>query len=132
MIGIGIGIGIGIEAHQSELAQLQELARLSDESTSLRLRDPEMHSAQKGNPWQFGMRARIGVDADSDLVHTVRGTSTNVNDVVEGNGLLDGEEGKRLRGCCGLPGGLQASRCQCERTVAHCHACGPRRGTRFA
>jgi len=56
------------------------------------LRDPEMHSAQKGNQWHFGMKAHIGVDADSGLVHTVRGTSANVNDVVEGNALLHGEE----------------------------------------
>ncbi len=51
-------------------------------------RDPEM----KGNQWYFGMKAHIGVDADSGLVHTVRGTSGNVNDVVEGNSLLHGQE----------------------------------------
>lgn len=55
-------------------------------------RDPEMHSSQKGNQWHFGMKAHIGVDADSGLVHTVRGTSGNVADVVEGNQLLHGEE----------------------------------------
>lgn len=56
------------------------------------LRDSEMHSAQKGNQWHFGMKAHIGVDADSGLVHTVRGTSANVHDVVEGNALLHGDE----------------------------------------
>ena len=55
-------------------------------------RDPEMHSSQKGNQWYFGMKAHIGVDADSGLVHTVRGTSGNVADVTEGNSLLHGEE----------------------------------------
>jgi IS5 family transposase len=55
-------------------------------------RDPEMHSSQKGKQWYFGMKAHIGVDADSGLVHTVRGTSGNVSDVVEGNTLLHGEE----------------------------------------
>ncbi len=126
-----------------EFAQLQEFARLPDESTILRFRhrlekhklaeqilatvnsllserglllkagtavdatlvaapsstknrhrqrDPEMHSSQKGNQWHFGMKAHIGVDADSGLVHTVRGTSGNVADVVEGNQLLHGEE----------------------------------------
>ncbi len=54
-------------------------------------RDPEMHSSQKGNEWHFGMKAHIGVDADSGLVHTVIGTSGNVSDVVEGNSLLLGE-----------------------------------------
>jgi len=55
-------------------------------------RDPEMHQSKKGNQWYFGMKAHIGVDAQSGLVHTVRGTSGNVNDVVEANSLLHGDE----------------------------------------
>ena len=55
-------------------------------------RDPEMHQTQKGNQWHFGMKAHIGVDADSGLVHTVIGTAANVNDVTQGHGLLHGEE----------------------------------------
>lgn len=55
-------------------------------------RDPEMHSSKKGNQWYFGMKAHIGVDADSGLVHTVRGTSGHVGDITEGNSLLHGEE----------------------------------------
>ncbi len=55
-------------------------------------RDPEMHQAKKGNQWYFGMKAHIGADADSGLVHTIRGTAANVNDVVEGNALLHGNE----------------------------------------
>ena len=37
-------------------------------------RDPEMHQTKKGNQWYFGMKAHIGVDADSGLVHTVTTT----------------------------------------------------------
>lgn len=55
-------------------------------------RDPDMHQTKKGNQWHFGMKAHMGVDADSGMVHTVRGTAANVNDVVEGNSLLHGEE----------------------------------------
>ena len=55
-------------------------------------RDPEMHQSKKGNQWYFGMKAHIGVDADSGLVHTVRGTAGNVNDVIEANALLHGQE----------------------------------------
>jgi IS5 family transposase len=44
-------------------------------------RDPEMHSSKKGNQWYFGMKAYIGVDAKSGLVHTVRGTSGHVSDI---------------------------------------------------
>jgi len=57
-----------------------------------KMRDPEMHSSKKGNQWHFGMKAHIGVDAHSGLVHTVRGTSGNVADVSEGNSLLHGQE----------------------------------------
>ena len=55
-------------------------------------RDPEMKQSRKGQQWYFGMKAHIGVDADSGLVHTVRGTSGSVNDVVEANALLHGEK----------------------------------------
>ena len=55
-------------------------------------RDPQMKQSQKGKQWYFGMKAHIGVDADSGLVHTVRGTAGSVNDVVEANALLHGEE----------------------------------------
>lgn len=55
-------------------------------------RDPEMKQSKKGNQWYFGMKAHIGADADSGLVHTVRGTAGSVNDVVEANSLLHGQE----------------------------------------
>lgn len=55
-------------------------------------RDPEMHQSKKGQQWYFGMKAHIGVDAQSGLVHTVRGTAGNVNDVLEANALLHGQE----------------------------------------
>ena len=55
-------------------------------------RDPDMHSSKKGNQWHFGMKAHIGVDAESGLVHTMRATSGNVHDIIEGNSLLHGGE----------------------------------------
>ena len=57
-----------------------------------RKRDPEMHSSKKGNQWYFGMKAHIGADAESGLVHTVRGTAGHVADVTESHGLLHGKE----------------------------------------
>ena len=38
------------------------------------------------------MKAHIGVDAESGMVHTVIGTAANVNDVTQGHALLHGEE----------------------------------------
>ncbi len=55
-------------------------------------RDPEMHQTKKGNQWYFGMKAHIGADAESGLVHTVIGTAANVHDVTQGNALLHGDE----------------------------------------
>ncbi|PXW95442.1 IS4 family transposase [Sphaerotilus hippei] len=55
-------------------------------------RDPEMKQSRKGQQWYFGMKCHIGVDAESGLVHTVRGTAGSVGDVVEANSLLQGEE----------------------------------------
>jgi IS5 family transposase len=55
-------------------------------------RDPQMHSSKKGNQMYFGMKAHIGADAESGLVHTVVGTSGNVHDVTQGNSLLQGQE----------------------------------------
>ena len=55
-------------------------------------RDPEMHQTKKGNQWHFGMKAHIGVDADSGLVHTVIGTAANVNDVTQAHALVHGDE----------------------------------------
>lgn len=55
-------------------------------------RDPEMRQAKKGNNWYFGMKAHIGADAESGLVHTVIGTPANTNDVTQAQALLHGEE----------------------------------------
>lgn len=55
-------------------------------------RDPDMHQTKKGNQWHFGMKAHIGVDADSGIVHTVVGTAANVNDVTQAHALLHGKE----------------------------------------
>jgi IS5 family transposase len=55
-------------------------------------RDPEMKQTKKGNNWYFGIKAHIGVDAQSGLVHTVVGTAANVNDLNVAGALLHGEE----------------------------------------
>ena len=68
------------------------IAAPSSTKNSTGERDPEMHQTKKGNQWHFGMKAHIGVDADSGLVHTVVGTAANVNDVTQGHDLLHGEE----------------------------------------
>jgi IS5 family transposase len=51
-----------------------------------------MHQSKKGNDWHFGMKAHIGVNAASGLVHTVVGTAGNVSDVTQAHALLHGDE----------------------------------------
>ena len=55
-------------------------------------RDPEMHQTQKGNQWHFGMKAHIGADAESGLVHTLVTTPANTADVTQAHALLHGDE----------------------------------------
>ena len=43
-------------------------------------RDPAMTSSKMGNQWYFGMKAHIGVDAESGLVHTAGVTTGKVHD----------------------------------------------------
>ena len=55
-------------------------------------RDPEMHQTKKGQQWYFGLKAHIGADAESGLVHTVLATAANVAEVAETHALLHGAE----------------------------------------
>ncbi|MEM5346439.1 transposase, partial [Paraburkholderia azotifigens] len=55
-------------------------------------RDPEMSQTQKGGSWYFGMKAHIGVDVESGLVHTVKCTPANVHDITVAHELLHGDE----------------------------------------
>jgi IS5 family transposase len=55
-------------------------------------RDPEMHQTKKGNEWHFGMKAHIGADAESGLVHSLHTTAANESDVAHTHEVLHGEE----------------------------------------
>ena len=55
-------------------------------------RDPEMHQTKKGNQWHFGMKAHIGVDADTGIVQSMTTTAANAHDVTQAHNLLHGEE----------------------------------------
>ena len=55
-------------------------------------RDPEMHQTKKGNQWYFGMKAHIGADTASGLVHSVVGTAANISDISQTHEVLHGKE----------------------------------------
>ena len=56
-----------------------------------RARDPEMHQTKKGNEWHFGMKAHIGADVASGVVHTLTGTAANEADINQTAALLHGD-----------------------------------------
>ena len=39
-----------------------------------------MHQTKKGNQWYFGMKAHLGVDSRTKLIHAVAATPANVAD----------------------------------------------------
>jgi IS5 family transposase len=55
-------------------------------------RDPEMHQTKKGNQWYFGMKAHIGVDSKTKIIHSVVATAANVHDSQVLEDLLHGDE----------------------------------------
>jgi IS5 family transposase len=82
----------GLLMRQGTIVDATIIAAPSSTKNSTGERDPEMHQTKKGNQWHFGMKAHIGADADSGLVHTVVGTAANVNDVTQAHHLLHGKE----------------------------------------
>jgi len=55
-------------------------------------RDPDMRQTKKGNQWYFGMKAHVGVDSKSKIIHAVVATAANVADGKILPDLLHGEE----------------------------------------
>ncbi|MDZ7811554.1 MAG: IS5 family transposase [Arhodomonas sp.] len=55
-------------------------------------RDPEMHQTKKGKQYYFGMKAHIGADAATGLVHSMVATAANAADITQAHHLLHGEE----------------------------------------
>ena len=68
------------------------IAAPSSTKNEKRARDPEMHQTKKSNQWYFGLKAHIGTDRDSKLVHTVIVTAANVSDITKTAELLHGQE----------------------------------------
>jgi transposase, IS5 family len=55
-------------------------------------RDPEMHQTKKGKQWYFGMKAHVGVDSKTKIIHSAAVTAANVADATVLPELLHGEE----------------------------------------
>ena len=82
----------GLILREGNIVDATFIAAPPSTKNKAKARDPEMHQAKKGNNWHFGMKAHIGVDAKSGLVHAVIGTAANVSDVSQTHALVHGEE----------------------------------------
>jgi IS5 family transposase len=84
--------GRGLMMREGTLVDATLLAAPPSTKNREKKRDPEMHQTRKGNQWYFGMKAHIGADRDSKLVHTVVVTAANVADITQTAQLLHGQE----------------------------------------
>lgn len=82
----------GIQIRTGTIVDATIIEAPSSTKNKARERDPEIHSTRKGNQWHFGMKAHIGVDSTSKVVHSLVTTSANVHDSKVLSDLLHGNE----------------------------------------
>ncbi len=93
----------GLFMREGTIVDATIIAAAPSTKNKAKARDPEMHSTRKGNQYYFGMKAHIGTDAASGLVHTLVTTAANEHDVTQTHALLHGEE-KQVYGDSGYLG----------------------------
>ena len=84
--------GQGLLMRAGTIVDATIIAAPSSTKNEGKTRDPDMHQTKKGNQWFFGMKAHIGVDAESGIVHSVVATAANAADITQAGALLHGEE----------------------------------------
>lgn len=82
----------GLWRREGTLVDAPLIAAPPSTKNQARQRDPEMHQTRKGRQWYFGMKAHIGADRDSKLVHTVVVPAANVADITKTAERLHGQE----------------------------------------
>ena len=82
----------GLLMRQGTIVDATIIAAPSSTKNKQKSRDPEMHQTKKGNQWHFGMKAHIGVDVASGVVHTLTGSAANEADINQTGALLHGQE----------------------------------------
>jgi len=82
----------GLLMRQGTIVDATIIAAPPSTKNKSKSRDPEMHQTRKGNQWHFGMKAHIGVDVASGVVHTLTGTAANEADINQMAAVLHGRE----------------------------------------
>ena len=84
--------GCGFQVAKGTIVDATIISAPASTKNKERARDPEMHQTKKGNQWHFGMKAHIGTDSQSKLMHSVAFTAANVHDSQALPYLLHGQE----------------------------------------
>jgi IS5 family transposase len=82
----------GVTLRSGTLVDATIIDAPSSTKNKAKARDPEMSSTKKGNDWYFGMKAHVGVDADSGIVHSLETTTAKTHDSQIWDELLHGKE----------------------------------------
>jgi IS5 family transposase len=82
----------GLLMRQGTIVDATIIAAPPSTKNKSKARDPEMHQTKKANQWHFGMKAHIGVDVASGVVHTLTGTAANEADINQMAAVLHGRE----------------------------------------
>ena len=82
----------GLQVNHGTIVDATIVSAPSSTKNRTKERDPEMHQTKKGNQWYFGMKAHIGVDSQTKLIHSVAATAANVHDSQVLPELLHGQE----------------------------------------
>ena len=82
----------GVKIAAGTIVDATLIAAPSSTKNKDRARDPEMHQTKKGNQWYFGMKAHVGIDSKTKVIHAVAATPANVHDGTVIGDLLHGEE----------------------------------------
>ena len=59
----------GLKVATGTIVDATIISAPSSPKNAKKARDPEMHQTKKGNQWYFGMKAHLGVDSHSKLIH---------------------------------------------------------------
>jgi len=82
----------GLQVATGTIVDATIITAPSSTKNRAKARDPEMHQTKKGNQWYFGMKAHLGVDSRTKLIHAVVATAANVADSRVLPQLLHGRE----------------------------------------
>ena len=84
--------GAGVEAAGGDGGGREHHGGADVDEERRRARDPEMHRARKGKQRHFGMKMRVGSDAETGVAHSLAATAANEPDVARAHRLPHGKD----------------------------------------